>query len=164
MLLCVTLTIFGHSYTIFATMRPIDYLKQLQIEHNRQKYPNFPDNYRPVTKYKTTTANGLTRAITDFLNYSGHWASRINSQGTWVKEKAHVNGGYYRPSTQQKGIADIDSLINGKKVAIEVKVGKDRQSEAQKTFQERIERAGGHYWLVRDFDQFYNLYTQFIKN
>ena len=143
-------------------MTPKQQLQELYQEQNRKKYPNFPDHLRPVKPIKTTTANGLTKAICDFLNLSGHFATRINNQGTWVKEKAHVNGGYYRPSTQVKGIADINATINGRTVAIEVKIGKDRQSEAQRQYQDRIERSGGTYWIVKDFDQFYSLYNAYI--
>jgi ribosomal 50S subunit-recycling heat shock protein len=145
-------------------MTPKQQLQQLYHEANQRKYPSFPDNLRPSKAIKTTTANGLTRAIVDFLNLSGHFATRINNTGTWVKEKAHVNKGYYRPSTQVKGIADINSTINGRTVAIEVKIGKDRQSDAQKAFQDRIERSGGTYWIVKDFDQFYELYTNYISD
>jgi ribosomal 50S subunit-recycling heat shock protein len=99
----------------------------------------------------------------DFLNLSGHFATRINNTGTWVKEKAHVNGGYYRPSTQVKGIADIQSTIKGRTVHIEVKIGKDRQSEAQKQFEDRVVRSGAEYWIVKDFDQFYEKYTIFAS-
>jgi len=144
-------------------MKPLDHLQHLAYEDNKRRHPDFPDSYRPKKIYKTSTANGLTKAVVDFLNFSGHWATRINNQGTWVREKAHVNGGYYRPSTQAKGIADIDSLIKGRKVAIEIKIGKDRQSEAQKEFQAKIERAGGHYWIVKDFDQFYEQYRIFVE-
>ena len=145
-------------------MKPLQILQQLATEDNRKRHPDFPDAYRPMKKYQTSTANGLTKAVVDFLNFSGHFATRINNQGTWVREKAHVNGGYYRPSTQVKGIADIDALIKGYKVAIEIKIGKDRQSDAQKEYQVKIERAGGYYWIVKDFDQFYELYTTFVSN
>jgi ribosomal 50S subunit-recycling heat shock protein len=145
-------------------MTPKQQLQQLYHEANQQKYPSFPDNLRPSKAIKTTTANGLTRAIVDFLNLSGHFATRINNTGTWVKEKAHVNGGHYRPSTQVKGIADINATINGRTVAIEVKIGRDRQSDAQKAFQDRIERSGGTYWIVKDFDQFYELYNNYIND
>jgi hypothetical protein len=54
----------------------------------------------------------------------------------------------------QRGTADISATIHGKSVKIEIKVGKDRQSEAQKRYQEQVERAGGVYIVIRDFDQF----------
>ena len=144
-------------------MTPKQQLQQLYHEANQKKYPSFPDNLRPSKAIKTTTANGLTKAIVDFLNLSGHFATRINNTGTWVKEKAHVNGGYYRPSTQVKGIADIQSTIKGRTVHIEVKIGKDRQSEAQKQFQDRVVRSGAEYWIIKDFDQFYEKYIIFAS-
>lgn len=144
-------------------MKPLQLLQQLAIEDNKKRHPDFPDDYRPSKKYKTSTANGLTKAVVDFLNFSGHFATRINNQGTWVRDKFSKDGGYYRPSTQVKGIADIDALIKGYKVAIEVKIGSDRQSEAQKDYQAKIERAGGYYWIVKDFDQFHELYTIFVN-
>jgi hypothetical protein len=149
-------------------MTPKQQLQQLYHEANQRKYPSFPDNLRPSKAIKTTTANGLTKAVVDFLNLSGHFATRINNQGTWVKEKAHVSGGYYRPSTQVKGIADISANINRNGISlpvwIEVKVGRDRQSEAQRAFQDRIERSGGTYWIVKDFDQFHELYNNYIND
>ena len=155
---CVWLT-----FTIFGLMKPIDHLKQLYLETNRSKYPNFPDHLRPMKKISTTTANSLTKAIVDFLNMSGHFASRINNQGQWVRDKFKAGGGYYRPSTQVKGIADISATIQGRTVGIEIKIGKDRQSDAQKAFQERLERSGGLYWICTSFDQFHALYNDLIK-
>ena len=145
-------------------MKPLDHLKQLSIEDNRKRHPDFPDSFRPTKEYKISTANGLTKAVVDFLNFSGHFATRINNQGTWVSDKFKKGGGFYRPSTQVKGIADIDALIKGYKVAIEIKIGADRQSEAQKDYQAKIERAGGFYWIVKDFDQFHQLYTTFVES
>lgn len=149
-------------------MKPLDILKELALNNNREKYPQFPDTYRPVKKYNTSTANGLTTAITDFINFSGGFASRINNTGQWVKEKAHVDGGYYRPSTQVKGIADISANINKNGIAhavwIEIKIGKDRMSEAQHEFKNKVERAGAQYWVVKTFDDFYEKYTQFIES
>ena len=49
----------------------------------------------------------------------------------------------------QKGTADLLGVISGYAVAIEVKAGKDRQSESQKNFQECWERAGGVYLICR---------------
>ena len=60
----------------------------------------------------------------------------------------------YIPTTGTKGSADVSATIQGRSVKIEVKI-KDRQSEAQKEYQQRIETAGGVYWLVRSFDEFY---------
>lgn len=41
---------------------------------------------------------------------------------------------------------------------IEVKHGRDRQSEAQKKYQADIEKAGGVYYVAKTFDEFYRWY------
>jgi hypothetical protein len=41
---------------------------------------------------------------------------------------------------------------------IEVKWGEDRQSEAQKMYQARIEKAGGIYLIIHKFEEFYEWY------
>jgi len=42
-----------------------------------------------------------------------------------------------------------------------VKYGNDVQSQAQKEYQAAIERAGGVYIIVRDFDSFVEWYEKF---
>jgi hypothetical protein len=65
-------------------------------------------------------------------------------------------------STATKGSADISATILGRSVKIEVKIGRDRQSDDQKIYQEAIERSGGHYWIVKNFDDFYKKYENFL--
>lgn len=47
------------------------------------------------------------------------------------------------------GSADVIGLSNGRFIAIEIKVGKDYQKEAQKNFQNMIESCGGLYFIVK---------------
>jgi hypothetical protein len=75
-----------------------------------------------------------------------------------------VIGVTWTKGTTTAGSADISATIRGRSVKIEVKVGKDRQSEAQKRYQESIERAGGVYMIARDFDTFVEWFDEFIKN
>jgi hypothetical protein len=72
--------------------------------------------------------------------------------------------GKWTPGQGTKGTADISATIRGRSVKIEVKYGKDRQSDAQKQYQEDIERAGGVYIIARDMDQFLDWFDAFIKN
>ena len=60
------------------------------------------------------------------------------------------------PTAGMKGSADIHILKGGTAIYCEVKIGKDRQSEAQKAFQASVEESGGHYIIARDFDDFLN--------
>ena len=54
----------------------------------------------------------------------------------------------------QVGSADISATIEGRSVKIEIKVGSDRQSEAQKRYQQQVENAGGTYFIATSFEQF----------
>ncbi|KAF2380358.1 hypothetical protein BSN82_16780, partial [Acinetobacter baylyi] len=58
-------------------------------------------------------------------------------------------GGQWTKGTGTPGSADISATIKGRSVKIEVKYGKDRQSQAQKDYQKAIEKAGGTYIIVK---------------
>ena len=146
-------------------------LKTLMHELKLQRYaithPNYPPDYIPKTMYKDSTANGLTKAICDYINYHGYQAERINTMGTAREKKTtagKVIGVTWTKGTSTAGSADISATIKGRSVKIEVKIGKDRQSDAQKRYQENIEKAGGTYIIAKDFDSFVEWYEKFIQN
>lgn len=148
-------------------------LKQLKLENIKKAAPGFFEasgGYSmKVNPYTDKTANGLTKCVIDFLTFSGHYANRINVQGTPRVEKIKTASGFsmdkltFTPSTTNKGTADIHSIINGKPVSIEIKIGADKQSEHQRKEQARIEQAGGIYLIVKDFPTFHNWYTDFLN-
>ena len=142
-------------------------LDALKLAHDIEKHPTFPKNYFVKNKWDDKTANGLTKAITSFIQFNGFQAERINTMGV-AREKrtteGKVIGVTWTKSTTTKGSADISATIRGRSVKIEVKVGKDRQSESQKRYQESIERAGGVYIIARDFDTFVEWFDEFVKN
>ena len=145
-------------------------LKELEYKYMSYRYPSVPGHIIPFTKYSDATANGLTRCICDFLNYSDHQAERINTMGVARTKRAtcgKIVGVTWTKSTSTPGSADISATIKGRSVKIEVKIGKDRMSEAQKRYQENIERAGGIYYVAKDFDSFvewYDIFSQNYKN
>ncbi|NBI96854.1 hypothetical protein D1645_18455, partial [Parabacteroides goldsteinii] len=55
-----------------------------------------------------------------------------------------------------KGIADVQVTYNGKVYNFEIKIGKDRQSDIQKDVEAKIKAAGGHYAIVKCYDDFLN--------
>jgi hypothetical protein len=67
-------------------------------------------------------------------------------------------------STSTRGSADISATINGRSVKIEVKVGADRQSQAQKVYQEQVEKAGGLYFIAKDFESVVEWYNNLIRH
>jgi hypothetical protein len=141
-------------------------MHELKVKRYAETHPNYPPDYIPKTMYKDSTANGLTKAICDYINYHGYQAERINTMGTAREKKTtagKVIGVTWTKGTSTAGSADISATIKGRSVKIEVKI-KDRQSEAQKRYQEHIEKAGGIYKIFRDFDSFVEWYNKFIES
>jgi hypothetical protein len=121
-------------------------------------------------KHRDDTANGLTRCIIDYLHYKGWQAERINTTGIPIDSRRQVTditgrtrsiGSLtWRPSGSTIGSADISATINGRSVKIEVKIGRDRMSAAQRRYQAAIEQAGGLYYIAHDFTTFVAWYHQ----
>jgi len=145
-------------------------LEDFAYKKQKEKYPSFPYPTRPI--YKDNTANGLTRCVIDSITFFGFQAERINSMGRPVnteKETAlgSVGGVKWIKGTSTKGTADISATIKGRAVKIEIKckATKDNyQSQDQKNYQKEIEKAGGIYLIVRDYESFYNWYKDFVRN
>jgi hypothetical protein len=158
----------------------INILKELYIKKSKIKHPLIPEYAIAVPKYTDKTANGLTKCIVDFLNMSGHQAERISNTGRYIDNKKVVTdvigikrtigSGKYIKGTGTNGTADISSTIQvkiaGRKLGLsvkwEVKIGKDRQSTAQKEYQQHIESTGGIYHVVKDFEDFYKKYRSIV--
>ena len=143
-------------------------LKALELEIHKRKYPHMNESYFPLTDWKDSSANGLTKCIIFWINANGGQAERISNQGQYREGKKIPVGdsfkqlaGKWTPGQGTKGTADISATIRGRSVKIEVKQ-KDKQSEVQKQYQQSIESAGGVYQIFRDFDSFVEWYEKFI--
>jgi hypothetical protein len=153
-------------------MKAIDHLKAMKVAKIKEQYPSLPDRAIPIPKYTDNSANALTKCICDFLNMSGYQAERINTMGRMLDNRKTytdvigrqktIGSTKYIPTTGTKGSADISATIAGRSVKIEVKYGKDRQSDEQKAYQEQIEKAGGTYYIARDFQSFYDWFQEFV--
>lgn len=149
-------------------------LKALELDDLRLKYPSMDERYIPFTKWADNSANALTKCVIAYITFRGGQAERISSQGQY-REGAKIQVGtgeiaYHKqlpgkwtPGQSTKGTADISSTIRGRSVKIEIKYGKDVQSQVQKEYQASIERAGGVYIIVRSFDEFVVWYEQFTE-
>lgn len=126
-------------------------LERLAYIHFRKNHPNFPEYAIPPQSYRDDTANGLTRCIVDYIRFRGGQAERINTTGIPVQQRGRI---VWRKSNATKGSADISATIAGRSVKIEIKIGPDRQSEAQRRYQAAIEQAGGLYFIAKDFNTF----------
>jgi hypothetical protein len=80
-----------------------------------------------------------------------------------IGQNVTIGSTQYIPGTSTKGTADISATIKGRSVKIEVKIGKDKQSEAQKQYQSNIERAGGTYIIAKTFSEFMDWYLLFTS-
>ena len=155
-------------------MKPLDILRELKLNDSIKEHPNVPRYAIAQPKYDDKTANGLTKCIIDYLQLSDHQAERINTMGRPIDNRKQVTDVLGRiktigsmtwgKSTATKGSSDISATIKGRSVKIEVKIGKDRQSKDQKVYQENIEKSGGQYWIVKNFDDFMKKYDDFLES
>lgn len=141
-------------------------IRQFELEEwkRRCSQTTMPAKYLPKNVYTDKTANGLTKLIIAYCRYMGWHAERINTQGRVIDNRREVTNilGHRRiigsvkriPTAGVKGSADIHILKDGKAVYVEVKIGRDRQSDAQKQYQRTVEAAGGLYVIVRCFADF----------
>lgn len=145
--------------------------------------PNFvkDGHYTPPTLPKWKTANGLTKLICNFLNWSLSHGERTNNMGTPIKKKFEKynimtgaivtvdNGIEWRKGNGVKGSSDIKGHINNPNykfpipIYIEVKIGKDKVSEDQVQYQKQVTQTGALYCVVKTPEDFFNFYD-FVMN
>jgi hypothetical protein len=98
-----------------------------------------------------TDTNGITKLILDYLRYvyGSKSIRRISSEGKYRKGIGFI-------LSSNKGMSDIEGIIYGKFLSLEVKVGKDTIRESQLKRKAEIEKDGGIYYLCKwiDFEHF----------
>lgn len=113
-----------------------------------------PAHTRVSTIKRWPTSEGtnlLTTIVVFYLKEKGYHAERINTTGIYRKNP-RTGKMQWTPSGATKGSADIHSIIDGVFHAIEIKFGKDKQSPAQKEYEEEIKKNRGVYLIVKTFD------------
>jgi len=138
---------------------------------SQAKHPNMHPDCIPRPVYSDKTANGLTKMVIDWITLNGGQAERISNMGRYIDsskvvtnvlgQRMKIGSGKFIPGAGTNGTADISAIVKGRSVKIEVKM-KDKQSEAQKKYQESVERAGGIYYIVRSFDEFIEKYYSLL--
>lgn len=128
-----------------------DSVKQLENDFLEWKYrdSSIPQQCRFKRSFRDDTANGLAGCIEAWAKINGAFYQRQNSQGQYDSRLK-----MWRKSGTTKGIADVQITYQGKTYNLEIKIGKDRQSDVQKDVEARIKAAGGHYAVVKCFDDF----------
>lgn len=97
--------------------------------------------------------------LIDYITFNGGFATRQQSQGQYNSRLKK-----YTKATTKKGVADITGVLCGVPINIEVKIGKDRQSKAQKNVQQQITQAGGEYFIAKDYPTAYEYLNGIINN
>jgi hypothetical protein len=149
-------------------MKALQILNEMAFERLRA-VSSMPIHCIPKPKFNDSSANNLTKSIIKYIELMGYQAERINNTGRYIDNKKtvknimgqsiQIGSGQYIKGTGTNGTADISATIKGKSIKIEVKFGKDRQSETQKEYQASIERSGGIYYIAKDFETFYNFFN-----
>lgn len=147
----------------------------------KEKYPSLPEIAIPKRVFSDSNTKSLTHSVVDFLNFNGHHASEQRTTGTRVDKtkivedclgrRRMIGNVQWGASQDELGRADIIAKIMipykdrfiPVAVEIEIKFGRDFQSEKQKEFQQKLENLGGIYIIVKNFDQFILWYDDFIK-
>lgn len=156
-------------------------LTELHAKHMKKKHPNFPENAIPKETFSDASSNALTKTIIKFITYIGGQAERISNQGQYRDNtrvytdvlgfKRQIGSKGWTKGQGTAGTADISATIPiqtkngliGLSVKIEVKFGKDKQSDAQKKYQKNIEAVGGIYMIAKNFDDFILEFREIYK-
>jgi hypothetical protein len=130
-------------------------LERLANAEARCKHPAVDPKYIAPRLFRDDTANSLTDCVVKYITLKAGFASRINSTGVYDK-----NLRKYRRGTQKRGIADIMATFRGLSLHIEVKHGRDVQSESQKKIESDVKTSGGRYFIARNFTDFKTWFDQ----
>lgn len=156
-----------------AAQNPFDALKAMRVAALKTKHKNFPAKFIPVPQYRDNTAANLTRCVVDYINLLGFQAERVNCTGRMLDNTKTIEDVTGRsrtfgtkkwiPTTGTPGTSDVHAVVNGKALKLEIKAGKDRQSDAQREYEQQVTKAGGVYYLVKNFPDFFHWLNDFIK-
>lgn len=109
------------------------------------------------TQRKKTNTNSLTEQIRHYINMCGGYAMRVNVSGFFRENVGYIKSG------STVGVPDLLCVLDGRLIGIEVKTGKDFQSDEQKEVEGRIKKAKGLYIIARDFDSFKAEFEAVVK-
>lgn len=149
-------TITKRKYSI--TKRKAVQKRITEVELDKNGIPYEVVKQKLITKEVNDT-NGITKLILDYLRYVYGSSSvrRISSEGKWRKDVGYI------PSSN-KGLSDIEGVIYGRFLSLELKVGKDQIRQSQLKRKAEVEKDGGVYYLCKwvDFEQFQREIQQLI--
>lgn len=134
-----------------------------------KEYPSCTKDghYQPKKVPAVDTANGMASYIIDHAAWTGNYANRINVMGRQVGGFTKTQSGkvfddrrFIKASTK-KGSEDVDLILSGTPVKIEIKIAGDVQSKKQEGHQAKVTRAGGHYFIIKSIDDYIDIFNRF---
>lgn len=143
----------------------------MATDEAKRLHPNTPERFIARREFSDKTANGLTTCIIQYIRLMGGQAERISNTGRRIDTRTTfenvigqtrtIGGANWIPGTGTNGTADISATIAGRSVKVEVKCAAthDRQSQAQKDYQQSVEAAGGLYVIASTFAGFMEWYN-----
>jgi hypothetical protein len=145
-------------------------LSQLHYDEQRVKHPNVPLHAVVLKKYNDRSANALQTALVDLINFKYGMAWRQGSEGRYrpgsqvvdVVGRTRVMKGTWLPGLHN-GIGDVMSVIKGRSIAWEIKIGSDTQKPDQRKFEESFIKAGGAYVIIKDWDDVWSKGGKYLK-
>lgn len=78
------------------------------------------------------------------------WAKTKGFMGSKIDVKGTFRNGQYHTTNATKGVSDVIILADGLFIGVEVKAGKDVQSDKQKDWQSKVEANKGVYLIAKD--------------
>ncbi len=158
-------------------MNSLKHLKEIALKAIIQKSPELPYPHSFVHNYTDKTEGGFIRCIRDYMKFVCPDArvDRIGNKGVFIKQiditknvmghQKVFDNSKYVPGTGTKGIADMSLMwtnANGMLIvwSCELKTGKDRQRPDQKEYELKTKKAGGHYSIVHNMEEFINQFQE----
>lgn len=93
----------------------------------------------------------LVNQVLEYLKYKGHYVWRQNTGGMYDHKNRFVKFGF-------KGISDIIGIASdGKMIAVECKVGKNKPTQFQQDFLDSIRERGGYAILCYQLEDVENI-------
>lgn len=160
-------------------MTALQYLKEQKLKELRERYPT-TTAFDHQANFKDTSEKTLEDCILYFATLEGFQAERIKVKANRIdKRKTYVDAvGFQRTigtvtwakSSMQAGSADMsltipkkfENTVIGVSVKVEIKIGKDYIKKNQVIYRDQIYAAGGEYWIVKTFEDFYTQYKNFL--
>jgi len=151
--------------TRYSKSEAVKALEELATNEAKRLHPNTPERFIARREFTDKTSGGLTSCIIQYIRLMGGAAERINSTGRQIDTRTTfedvtgrqrtIGGTHWIKNNGCNGSADVSGILpGGKSIRVEVKIGRDIQSEAQKQYQAAVQQAGGLYVIARDFTTF----------